>query len=126
LLSGAAFSLQYLALAQADPAAGLWPLVFNRLFAALSVAPWAAHPDRLRMRRSTLGLAVLSGVLGTTAMAAFWFSTREQALSIAVVLTSLYPVVPVLVGTTILHEPVTRRLLIGLALAALTVVLISV
>jgi uncharacterized membrane protein len=125
LLSGAAFALQYLALAQADPAAGLWPLVFNRLCAAISVAPWAVHRDRLRMRRSTLGITVLSGVLGAMAIAAYWFASREQALSIAVVLTSLYPVVPVLAGITVLHEPVTRRLLVGLGLATLTVVLIS-
>ncbi|TDD13860.1 DMT family transporter [Kribbella turkmenica] len=125
LLSGAAFSLQYLALAQADPAAGLWPLVFNRIGAVLSVAPWAARPDRLRMRKGTFGIAVLSGVLGTVAIAAFWFASREQALSIAVVLTSLYPVVPVLAGIAVFHEPVTRRLLLGLGLAALTVVLIS-
>jgi drug/metabolite transporter (DMT)-like permease len=126
LLSGAAFSLQYLALAQADPAAGLWPLVMNRICAALSVAPWAAHRERLRMRSSTLAIAVLAGVLGALAIATFWFASREQDLSIAVVLTSLYPVVPVLAGIAVLGEPVTRRLLVGLGLAALTVVLISV
>jgi uncharacterized membrane protein len=124
LLSGAAFSLQYLALAQADPSAGLWPLVFNRVCAALCVAPWAAR--RLRVHRRTLGLAALSGALGTVAIASFWLASREQALSIAVVLTSLYPVVPVLAGITVLREPVTRRLLVGLGLAGLTVVLISV
>ncbi|MGW1343927.1 EamA family transporter [Kribbella sp. NPDC002412] len=126
LLSGAAFSLQYLALAQADPAAGLWPLVFNRIAAVLTVAPWAARPGRLRMQRRTLGIAVVSGVLGTVAIASYWFASRAQALSIAVVLTSLYPVVPVLAGIVVLREPVTRRLLVGLGLAALTVVLISV
>ncbi|MEI8408173.1 MULTISPECIES: hypothetical protein [unclassified Kribbella] len=42
------------------------------------------------------------------------------------VLTSLYPVVPVVAGIAVLHEPVTRRLPVGLRLAALTVVLISV
>ncbi|WP_433165193.1 EamA family transporter [Kribbella sp. CA-247076] len=125
LLSGAAFSLQYLALAQADPAAGLWPLVLNRVGAVLSVAPWAVRRERLRMQKGTFGIAVLSGVLGTVAIAAFWFASREQALSIAVVLTSLYPVVPVLAGIAVFHEPVTRRLLVGLGLALATVVLIS-
>lgn len=127
LLSGAAFALQYLALAQAAPAAGLWPLVFNRAAAAVTIAPRVAHHlDQFRMRRSTLGLAVLCGVLGALAIAAYWFATRQESLSIVVVLTSLYPVVPVVVGITMLHEPVTRRLLVGLGLAALTVVLISV
>lgn len=78
------------------------------------------------MQPSTLAIAVLSGVLGTVAIAAFWFASRAQALSVAVVLTSLYPVVPVLAGIAVLHEPVTRRLLVGLGLATLTVVLISV
>ena len=126
LLSGAAFALQYVALARADATAGLWPLALNRLVAVLSVAPLAVRRERLRMNRRTAVLAVASGVLGTTAIAAFLLASREQALSVAVVLTSLYPAVTVLLGLTVLHERMTGRQAAGLACAAVTVVLVSV
>ena len=125
LLSGAAFALQYVALARADEAAGLWPLAFNRLVAVLTVAPIAVRRERLRMRRRTALLAVVSGVLGTCAIGAFLLATREQALSVAVVLTSLYPAVTVLLGLTVLHEHLTPRQVAGLLCAAATVVLVS-
>lgn len=125
LLSGAAFALQYVALARADAAAGLWPLALNRLVAVLTVAPIAVRPRRLRMDRRTALLAIASGVLGTSAIAAFLFATREQALSVAVVLTSLYPAVTVLLGLTVLHERLSLRQAAGLACAAATVVLVS-
>jgi uncharacterized membrane protein len=126
LLSGAAFALQYVTLARVDEAAGLWPLVLNRTVAVLSVLPLAARRDRLQLDARTGGLAVLSGVLGTSAIAAFLLATRAQALSIAVVLTSLYPAVPVILGLTVLRERLTSRQASGLACAAATVLLISV
>ncbi|MEU4392502.1 EamA family transporter [Kribbella sp. NPDC023855] len=125
LLSGAAFALQYVALARADESAGFWPLVLNRVVAVLSVAPLALRRDRLRMKPGTAGLAVLSGVLGTLAMGAFLVATRHEALSIAVVLTSLYPAVPVLLGLTVLRERLTRGQVVGLVCATGSVVLIS-
>jgi drug/metabolite transporter (DMT)-like permease len=125
LLSGAAFALQYVALARADAAAGLWPLALNRLVAVLTVAPIAVRRDRLRMERRTALLAIASGVLRTSAIAAFLFASREQALSVAVVLTSLYPAVTVLLGLTVLHERLSLRQALGLLCAAATVVLVS-
>jgi drug/metabolite transporter (DMT)-like permease len=125
LLSGAAFALQYVALAQTGADTGLWPLALNRVVAAATVAPLAVRRERLRMNRRTAALAAGSGVLGTTAIAAFLLASREQALSVAVVLTSLYPAVPVLLGLTVLHEHLTRRQLTGLACATATVVLVS-
>ncbi|HWD77732.1 MAG TPA: EamA family transporter [Kribbella sp.] len=125
LLSGAAFALQYVALARADAAAGLWPLAMNRLVAVLTVAPIAVRPERLRMSGRTALLAIGSGILGTSAIAAFMLASRAQALSVAVVLTSLYPAVTVLLGLTVLHERLTTRQAAGLACAAATVVLVS-
>ncbi|MGZ0153425.1 EamA family transporter [Kribbella sp. WER1] len=125
LLSGAAFALQYVALARADAAAGLWPLALNRVVAVLTVAPIAVRRERLRMARRTAMLAVASGVLGTSAIGAFMLASRAQALSVAVVLTSLYPAVTVLLGLTVLHERLTGRQVWGLACAAATVVLVS-
>lgn len=65
------------------------------------------------------------GALGTTALALYTLATREQLMSRVVVLTALYPAMPVLLGVTVLRERLTRTQKTGLACAAAAIVLIS-
>ncbi|WP_046468306.1 DMT family transporter [Allosalinactinospora lopnorensis] len=126
LVSGAAFALQYTALAQADTSAGLWPLVVNRAVSALVILPLVlSRPARLRMRVPFAAASAATGVVSMAAITAFALAGREQMLSTTVVLTSMYPVVPVFWGLTALHERLTRSQVGGLLCAVATVVLIS-
>jgi drug/metabolite transporter (DMT)-like permease len=75
-----------------------------------------------RLAWSCLG----AGALGTIAIALYTLATREQLLSLAVVLTALYPAIPVLLGVTVLHERLSRAQTIGLVCAAAAIALISV
>jgi drug/metabolite transporter (DMT)-like permease len=52
-------------------------------------------------------------------------ATRQQLLAAAVVLTALYPVVPVLLGLTVLRERVTWTQTAGLGVAGAAVGLIA-
>src|SRR5690606_41755536 len=71
-----------------------------------------------------LGCAA-SGAVGTLAIACYTFATREQLVSVAAVLSALYPVVPVLLGLTVLREQLTRGQAAGLGLAGAAVGQIS-
>jgi drug/metabolite transporter (DMT)-like permease len=53
------------------------------------------------------------------------FATRTEFLAVAVVLSSLYPVVPVLLGITALRERLRRRQILGLVGALAASVLIA-
>jgi drug/metabolite transporter (DMT)-like permease len=55
----------------------------------------------------------------------YTLATREQLLAVAVVLTALYPVVPVVLGLTVLRERVTWSQTAGLGLAGAAVGLIA-
>ncbi|MDJ1132191.1 EamA family transporter [Streptomyces iconiensis] len=125
-LAGVGFALQFVALSQADPAAGLWPLVASRAASVLALLPLAVHrPGRLRMPRGPAWGCLGAGALGTVAITLYTLATREQLLSLAVVLTALYPAIPVLLGVTVLRERLTRAQALGLVCAGAAVALLS-
>lgn len=65
---------------------------------------------------------------GTAALALtlYMLAAQMQLVTIAVVLSSLYPVVPVWLGIIVLHEKLSVRQVVGLLAAAVAVSLISV
>lgn len=126
LIAGAAFALQYTALAQADTAAGLWPLLANRAVSAVVVlALILPRPARLRMSARAVAGSAATGAVSMAAITTFALAGREQALSTVVVLTSMYPIVPVLWGLGALGERLGRHQALGLVCAAAAIVLIS-
>jgi drug/metabolite transporter (DMT)-like permease len=131
LVASVGIALQYLALAQAAAGAGVWPVAAGRLSAVITVAVLAqtfvrtstGHPPT-RPVRLWLG-AGAAGSLDALALVCYLFATRTQFLAVAVVLSSLYPVVPVLLGITALRERLRRRQILGLVGALAASVLIA-
>ncbi|MFI5613406.1 EamA family transporter [Amycolatopsis sp. NPDC051903] len=125
LIASVGIAVQYLALAQAGPAAGAWPLVAGRVAAILTLVPWAAFRGlRLPAARLTL-FAALSGAAAALALLCYLLATRHQLVVIAVVLSSLYPVLPVLLGIFLLRERLRTLQVCGLVTAAAAVVLLT-
>lgn len=153
VLAGFGFGLLFLALDQAGDSAGLWPLAAGQAIAFVLVgvlALWARRsesapaaipatavpkPDTVpkalseTVPESAAGpwwpLAVAAGVLGSTATLLFYASTTTGLLTIAAVLTSLYPAGTILLARLVLDERISRRQALGLALAGCAVVLIT-
>jgi drug/metabolite transporter (DMT)-like permease len=127
LIAGLAIALQYVALAQSGPQSGLWPVLSGRAAAVLTVLPLLLRTHAsLRGRTAILLAGAGTGVAAALALSCFLLATRHQLVAIAVVLSSLYPVVPVLLGVTVLHERVTRRRLVGLVVAGMAIALLAV
>jgi drug/metabolite transporter (DMT)-like permease len=72
-----------------------------------------------------LRLAILAGVLDASANLFFLLASRHGLLSLASVITSLYPAMTVLLAVLVLHEHTGRLQRVGLAMAATAIVLIS-
>ncbi|TDE95978.1 DMT family transporter [Occultella glacieicola] len=126
LVASMAIALQYTALAQAGPDAGLWPIVTGRVAATLVLVPVALRARQRRISvRLTLGAAAV-GVMATLALLLYLLATQVQLMTVAVVLSCLYPVIPVLLGITVLHERVATHQVVGLLAAGAAVVLITV
>lgn len=133
LAASVGIAVQYLALAQAGPGSGIWPVAAGRVTAVVCVGALAlvvarraspeARPVPTRARALRLA-AASSGVLAAAALVCYLLAARTELVAVAVTLSALYPVVPVLVGLTVLRERVARVQVLGLALALAASVLV--
>jgi drug/metabolite transporter (DMT)-like permease len=125
-LSGVGFGTYFICLARANPESGLWPLVISRITSALLIVPLARRTGALAVVSGrVLGLAVRCGVLDASANLFFLLASRQGLLSLASVITSLYPAVTVLLAVWLLHEHTGRMQRVGLVLATASIVLIT-
>lgn len=124
LIASAGIALQYVALAQAGPESGLWPVATGRVAAILTILPLVLS-RRPRLPPRIALPAAATGAAAALALICYLLATRQQLVVIAVVLSSLYPAIPVLLGITLLKERLSRRQFLGLAAAAAAVVLLA-
>lgn len=126
LLAGLGFGLLFTALGQVPEPAGFVPLVLSygvavlatAVLATLVGAPWLP-------RDGAVAGALVVGALGTAATALFLLATQSGLLTVAAVLSSLYPATTVLLAAAVLHERIGRSQGIGLVLALLAVGLVA-
>jgi drug/metabolite transporter (DMT)-like permease len=126
VLAGLGFGLLFAALGQVPEEAGFGPLALTQLVAVASTivlaiglrAPWWPR-DRSAAR------AVSVGLLGTAATAMFLLATQTGLLTVAGVLSSLYPATTVLLAALVLRERIGRAQGVGLALAVTAVALVA-
>ena len=125
-VSGVGFGVYFICLARANHDSGLWPLVISRLTSACLIVPLARRQRVAQpLTGRVLWLAVLAGVLDASANLFFLLASRQGLLSVASVITSLYPAMTVLLAVLVLHEHTGRLQRVGLAMAATSIVLIS-
>jgi uncharacterized membrane protein len=126
LVSSVGFALQYVALAQAAPTAGLWPVAAGRVASVLTMLAFAgALASRLRLPRALVLPTVANGAVAASGLVLYMLSTRQELMAVAVVLSSLYPAIPVLLGIAVLRERLTARQAVGLLGAGATVALVA-
>ncbi|MDT4939633.1 MAG: hypothetical protein QOG80_3304 [Pseudonocardiales bacterium] len=127
LVAGIGFGLYFVFLARAGHHAGLWPLVVSRIASAIAIVPVAFRASAVHLIRGRmLAVTALAGVLDAGANMFFLLATHTGLLSLAAVLTSLYPAVTVLLAVGVLHEHTSKVQRAGLTLAAASIVLITV
>ncbi|MGB0100169.1 MAG: DMT family transporter [Nocardioides sp.] len=126
ILAGLGFGSLFAALAQIPEEAGFLPLALNQLVAAGAIVLIAVtlRQDWVPRNRYALGGAI-SGCLGALATGLFQVATHHGYLTVAAVITSLYPAFTVLLAAVVLREHVHRTQAYGLALCAGAVVLVA-
>jgi drug/metabolite transporter (DMT)-like permease len=126
VLAGLGFGVLFAALGQVPDGAGFWPVMGTQLVSlvAVTVAALALGGDPVPRRRDDWwGLA--AGLLATLAVVGFVLARQQGLLSVAAVLTSLYPAATVLLATVVLHERLHRGQSVGLLLCAACVVCVA-
>ncbi len=124
--AGLCFGAFFILVQRAGPSGGLWPLASVRIVSILMmvVAVVVVRPSLKEAGANLVTLAVVGG-LDVTANVFFVLATQRTLLSIAAVLTSLYPAITVLLATAILKERLRRVQLVGLTAAVVGIALIS-
>jgi drug/metabolite transporter (DMT)-like permease len=126
VLAGLGFGGLFIALSRVSDDAGLIPLALNQAVggvAIVAVAVTLRQPWLPRDRR--VAPAVTSGLLGAVATGLFMVASRSSHLTVASVVVSLYPAFTVLLAAALLRERVHGAQSLGLALCAVSVVLVA-
>lgn len=126
ILAGFGFAELFIALDRAGGAAGVWPLISSSV-TGLAVIGVVVLVRRTRVRMpGRIALSLLgAGALASCALGAFLVATSHGALAVASVLTALYPGATVLLAVLVLREHTGRVQLVGLLLAAVAVVAVT-
>lgn len=148
LLAGLGFGLLFLALDQAGDGAGLWPIAASQIGAFVLLIPLMVGARRRRAAPARTGstavtggpgrtsgpalgrtgwvpMSIVAGVLGTTASLLFFLATNAGLLTVAAVITALYPAGTIALGRIVLAERISSTQAVGLTLAGVAVVLIT-
>ncbi len=127
VLAGAGFGVLFAAVGQVREDAGFAPLVLVQLVGVVVVVAVAlALRASLAPRKvGVVGAAVLTGALGVGATGLFLVASQGGSLTIAAVVTSLYPAFTVLLAALVLRERVHRGQAVGLVLCGIAVGLIA-
>jgi drug/metabolite transporter (DMT)-like permease len=126
--AGAGFGLFFLFLKNAGQSGVLWPVAVSRTagtLVALGIAlatrtrPWRRAGSRTRV------ISLVSGAIDAAANVCYVLATRAGLFGLAVVITSLYPGMTVLLARWLLGERMRWLQRAGLLLAAVGVVLLT-
>lgn len=126
VLAGVGFGLLFAALGQVPEESGFWPVMGTQLVSLVAVAASAlALGGNPIPRRRADWSGLTAGFLATLAVVGFMLARQQGLLSVAAVLTSLYPAATVLLAAVVLHERLHRAQSVGLALCAGSVVCVA-
>ncbi|HJR46028.1 MAG TPA: EamA family transporter [Actinomycetota bacterium] len=122
LASGVGFGVFFILLDRAGEDTGLWPLLGVRggsmitiVVALIASRGWDRPP------RSSAAMIVGSGILDVSANVLYLLAAQRGLLSIAAVLTSMYPAATLLLARIALKERFERIQVLGLVVAAVAV-----
>jgi drug/metabolite transporter (DMT)-like permease len=125
LAAGFGFGLFFIFMAQTSEASGLWPLAVARTTALLVMLPLAlGRKVDLRWPRAAAWMVAFVGLGDIAANAFFLIAVRSGLISLVAVLSSLYPVVTVLLARFVNREHlrVTQALGVGMSVVAVAAI----
>ena len=126
VIAGIGFAGFYICAHQAGNGAALWLAAASRLSAFICTASWVvATKNFVPAKKTSLRLAVLVGIIDVCGSVLFFHALQSGRMDVAVVLTSLYPVITVALARIVLKERLTRWRLAGVAAALAAVPLIA-
>lgn len=126
LVAGVAIGLFNVIISRLSHGSIYWPLAILRVVEILAFGAVVGIGRRpWRLAAAVVPAVVAIGVLDMLGNAFFVLAAQAGLLAVAAVLSSLYPVVTVILASVLLHERVSRLHAIGIVGAAIAIALIA-
>jgi drug/metabolite transporter (DMT)-like permease len=126
--AGACFGAFVVSFARVGEEAGLWPIALSRLASFLTLAALTALIIRRPFvpERRIVPACVAIGACEVTGIVTLLLALQRGPVVIASILYSLYPVTAGLLAAVVIRERLSRVQLLGVAIALLSLALISI
>jgi drug/metabolite transporter (DMT)-like permease len=126
LIAGGVFGSLFVILDHTSSTSGVWPIVAMRV-ASVPYMAFVVLGSRKKISsaRFYLPIIIVSGVLDSLANALFLLATREGYMSVVAVIVALYPASTLLLATRIDREKIHPPQAVGLGMAALALIMIT-
>ncbi|MGB7583559.1 MAG: DMT family transporter [Terriglobales bacterium] len=125
VFAGICFAGFYLFIKQAGNDSAIWLAAVSRIAAVSLTAAIVLVGRHRQITSQGIGLGIVAGILDISGSVLFIRATQTGRLDAAVVISSLYPAVTVLLARLFLKEHFTRWKLVGMFAALLAVPLIA-
>ena len=126
VLAAIGFAGFFLCAKQAGNGSALWLAAISRtasLLLTAAIVLVGRQPREINLRSAVMG--AIAGCLDSSGTALFIRASQSGRLDSAVVISSLYPAITVLLARFVLHEHLTRSKLVGMVVALAAVALIG-
>jgi drug/metabolite transporter (DMT)-like permease len=124
--AGLGFGMIFVCMGNASHDHGVWPLFGQRLVSVPTVAAIALfQARRIFVPKKVILLSIAAGVLDTSANGLYLLATHSGMMSIVSVVVAMYPVATVFLAMTLDHERLHKSQSVGLALALVSLALVS-
>ncbi len=126
ILAGLGFGLLFVALGQVPEDAGLWPLAAAQAVAVATIGVLATLVRAAWVpSAASEWWGAVAGLVASGAVLMFLLATQSDLLTVAAVLTSLYPAFTILLAALVLREHIYRTQGAGLVLCGAAVALVA-
>lgn len=106
-----------------------WPQIYiitNALMFASSLLVYISEKPSITVGTTGFNYALISGFISVLGTIAFYAALQGGKAIIVIPLTSLYPVITVVLSYLLLHEEITLTKGIGITLALIAIVLVAI
>ncbi len=126
LLAGTGFAGFYICARQAGNGSALWLAAASRLAGFIGTGAWTLAGKSFQPRQpASLRWGMVAGLMDVSGSVLFFRAVQTGRMDAAVVLSSLYPVITVLLARVVLKEQFTRWKIAGIVAALAAVPLIA-
>lgn len=133
IISGAGFGVYFVALKMAGAAGVVWPMATARMgsittcsiFVLVLTITNRKAVTPIKLPKAAFLWALSTALLDTCGNLFFISATRAGRLDIAAVLASLYPATTILLAGLVLKERFSKRQAVGMAIATIAIVMIT-